>query len=242
MRLAPTRVSDAYDEACELTGTCNSLVGAPGVASLCGSRSFIAPARSSGGHDMESRLASRLHIAQSQEQRSRMLRITVVESNARAVTLRVEGRITGPWVEELRKTCNSHTGHDPVHLCLELDDVSFADAINDCRVPFAMFVYGIIAISYPVSLMGYHLFLAGRGETTREYLASFKFLPKERYRPFDHASIIKNWYLVLFRPRPPTYMRFNDPHVKDDPHFEEKPRGSRSNETDHIELGKATKE
>ena len=56
-----------------------------------------------------------------------MLRITVVESNASAVTLRVEGRITGPWVEELRATCNVHSCPDPVHLCLELENVSFAD-------------------------------------------------------------------------------------------------------------------
>jgi anti-anti-sigma regulatory factor len=57
-----------------------------------------------------------------------MLRITVVESNARAVTLRVEGRIAGPWVEELRTTCNVHAGPDPIQLHLELEDVSFADA------------------------------------------------------------------------------------------------------------------
>ena len=57
-----------------------------------------------------------------------MLRITVVESNARAVTLRVEGRIAGPWVEELRTTCNMHTDPDPIQLSLELEDVSFADA------------------------------------------------------------------------------------------------------------------
>jgi hypothetical protein len=57
-----------------------------------------------------------------------MLRITVVESSARAVTLRVEGRVAGPWVEELRTTCNLHTGPDPVQLCLELEDVSYVDA------------------------------------------------------------------------------------------------------------------
>jgi hypothetical protein len=57
-----------------------------------------------------------------------MLRITLVESSASAVTLRVEGSITGPWVEELRTTCDVHTGPDPVDLYLELEDVSFADA------------------------------------------------------------------------------------------------------------------
>jgi ABC-type transporter Mla MlaB component len=57
-----------------------------------------------------------------------MLRITVLESSKIAVTLRVEGRITGPWVEELRTTCNVHTFPDEVQLSLELADISFADA------------------------------------------------------------------------------------------------------------------
>ena len=57
-----------------------------------------------------------------------MLRITVVESNEQAVTLRVEGRIAGPWVEELRTTCNVHASPIPIRLQLELMDVSYADA------------------------------------------------------------------------------------------------------------------
>jgi ABC-type transporter Mla MlaB component len=57
-----------------------------------------------------------------------MLRITVVESSKIAVTLRVEGRITGLWVEELRAACNVHTFPDNVQLSLELADISFADA------------------------------------------------------------------------------------------------------------------
>jgi ABC-type transporter Mla MlaB component len=56
-----------------------------------------------------------------------MLRITVVESSKIAVTLRVEGRITGPWVEELRTACNLHTFPEDVQLSLELADISFAD-------------------------------------------------------------------------------------------------------------------
>jgi len=56
-----------------------------------------------------------------------MLRITVVESSNIAVTLRVEGRITGPWVEELRTACRLHTSPDDVQLSLELADISFAD-------------------------------------------------------------------------------------------------------------------
>jgi len=67
-----------------------------------------------------------------------MLRITVVDLSESAVVLRVEGRITALWVEELRRTCAAHAfaahafvGHtfpDEVQLSLELSDVSFADA------------------------------------------------------------------------------------------------------------------
>ncbi len=56
-----------------------------------------------------------------------MLRITVVESSKTAVALRVEGRITGLWVEELRTACNLHTFSDEVQLSLDLADISFAD-------------------------------------------------------------------------------------------------------------------
>ncbi len=43
------------------------------------------------------------------------------------MTLRVEGRIVGSSVEELRKACDVHTFTDDVQLSLELADVSFAD-------------------------------------------------------------------------------------------------------------------
>jgi anti-anti-sigma regulatory factor len=57
-----------------------------------------------------------------------MLRITVVESSPTAVTLRVEGRITGLSVEELQTACEVHSLANEVQLSLELADVSFADA------------------------------------------------------------------------------------------------------------------
>ena len=59
---------------------------------------------------------------------SAMLRITVVKSSKSAVTLRVEGRITGSWVEELRRACDARKFSDEVHLSLELAEVSFTDA------------------------------------------------------------------------------------------------------------------
>ncbi|KAK8067901.1 palmitoyltransferase ERF2 [Apiospora saccharicola] len=90
------------------------------------------------------------------------------------------------------------------------EKVSVGTAIDDFRVPFAMFIYGIIATLYPAALMGYHLFLMARGETTREFLNSHKFLKKDRYRAFTQGSAWKNWAVVLCRPRPPTYYRFKN--------------------------------
>lgn len=86
--------------------------------------------------------------------------------------------------------------------------VSFVSAMDHNRVPFAMFLYGVLAVVYPILLWGYHLILTGRGETTREYLASRRFPKHERHRPFTLGNIIKNWIVVLARPRPPTYMHF----------------------------------
>jgi hypothetical protein len=56
-----------------------------------------------------------------------MLRITVVESSGEAVRLRVEGRVMGRWVEELRKTCQLQALGDGIRLTLDLADLSFAD-------------------------------------------------------------------------------------------------------------------
>ncbi|KAK3711871.1 Eukaryotic peptide chain release factor GTP-binding subunit [Vermiconidia calcicola] len=80
------------------------------------------------------------------------------------------------------------------------------------RMAFAMFIYSVLALPYPGSLFAYHLFLIARGETTREYLNSHKFLPKDRHRPFAQASLLRNWVAVLVRPRPPTYLQFRKSH------------------------------
>jgi hypothetical protein len=56
-----------------------------------------------------------------------MLRITVVESSSEAARLRVEGRLAGPWVEELRSCCDVHALSDGIRLTLDLADVSFVD-------------------------------------------------------------------------------------------------------------------
>ena len=57
-----------------------------------------------------------------------MLRITVVESSGEAVRLRVEGRVTDGWVEELRKSCDLQGLGDGIRLTLDLADVAFVDA------------------------------------------------------------------------------------------------------------------
>lgn len=55
-----------------------------------------------------------------------------------------------------------------------------------------------------------------RGETTREYLNSHKFIKKDRYRAFTQSSLAKNWLVVLCRPRPPAYLRFKGRYTTGD--------------------------
>lgn len=88
------------------------------------------------------------------------------------------------------------------------EGVSFARAINHDPVPFAMVLYGFIGFLYPAALTTYHLFLMARGETTREFLNSHKFVKSDRYRAFTQGAWYKNWVVVLCRPRPPTYYHF----------------------------------
>ena len=55
-----------------------------------------------------------------------MLRITPTESSTRQITLRLEGRIAGPWVTELWKACEKNFGEEQ-SLVLNLAEVSFLD-------------------------------------------------------------------------------------------------------------------
>jgi palmitoyltransferase ZDHHC9/14/18 len=114
------------------------------------------------------------------------------------------------------------------------EGISFGAAISHFRVAFAMVIYGFLALLYPAALTGYHVFLMARGETTREYLNSHKFLKKDRYRAFTQGSWIKNWFVVLFRPRPPTYYQFKKVYMpgdqrlgadRNEPHSHEKEGG-----------------
>jgi anti-anti-sigma regulatory factor len=48
-----------------------------------------------------------------------------------AVLFRIEGQVSGPWIEELRRVCNETlggNGHGSQRLVLDLADVSFVDA------------------------------------------------------------------------------------------------------------------
>lgn len=96
------------------------------------------------------------------------------------------------------------------------EGISFGHAVNKWRVPWAMVIYGALAVVYPASLLSYHLFLVGRGETTREYLNSHKFAKADRHRPFTQGNAFLNWVSVLLRPRPPTYMQFKRPYEPGD--------------------------
>lgn len=97
---------------------------------------------------------------------------------------------------------------------------SFFNAVRGTKgVPFAMIIYGALAGTYPVALTTYHLGLAGSAQTTREYLQSRRFQKKDRHRPFSQGNFVKNWWVVLCRPRAPTYLRFREEYEEGDRRF-----------------------
>lgn len=99
------------------------------------------------------------------------------------------------------------------------NEASFGAAISKWRVPWAMCIYALLGTPYPLSLGLYHVFLMGRGETTREYLNSHKFIKKDRHRPFSQGNVLKNLVTVLQRPRPPTYLNFKRKYEEGDQRF-----------------------
>jgi anti-anti-sigma regulatory factor len=55
-----------------------------------------------------------------------MLKIDVTSRAGGPITVRLEGRMVGPWVDELRRACEPYLGADHV-LVLDFADVSFVD-------------------------------------------------------------------------------------------------------------------
>jgi hypothetical protein len=57
-----------------------------------------------------------------------MIRVTVVEATPESARLRVEGRLTGPSVAELQRSCDVNALNDGIELNLDVGDISFVDA------------------------------------------------------------------------------------------------------------------
>lgn len=55
-----------------------------------------------------------------------MLKIIVANGTNRATTVRLAGRLIGPWVEELRRACEPVLAKGDV-LALDMSEVSFVD-------------------------------------------------------------------------------------------------------------------
>jgi len=100
-------------------------------------------------------------------------------------------------------------------------NISTGGAITQCShgVPFAMFIIGVLAFVYPAALWLYHIYLTARGSSTREFLNERRFLKKDRHRPFDQGSWLKNIIAVLMRARTPAYLNFRAKYEEGDPRF-----------------------
>ncbi|ODA83596.1 hypothetical protein RJ55_02111 [Drechmeria coniospora] len=115
--------------------------------------------------------------------------------------------------------------------------VTFGESIGRFRVPFALVVVGLVEFLYPAALMGYHVFLMARGETTREYINSHKFPRSERHRAFSQAGVLRNLAAVLCRPRPPTSYRFKAPYRQGDQRLRAAARPGSRNDAQGHEMG-----
>ena len=86
-----------------------------------------------------------------------MLKIAIIETSGQAVTLRLEGRVIGPWVEELRRSCERALDRGG-RLTLDLAHVSFIDRdgialfrdLGDHRVAMAA---GLLSLRVPGCLV-----------------------------------------------------------------------------------------
>jgi len=111
---------------------------------------------------------------------------------------------------------------------MQREGISFGESINDFRAPFALVIIGLLCFVYPGGLTGYHLFLMARGETTREFINSHKFVKNERFRAFSQGTWLRNLITVLCRPRSPTYYRFKGKYKAGDQrlgiHYHKNPR------------------
>jgi anti-anti-sigma factor len=98
-----------------------------------------------------------------------MLRISHASATDGRVTLRLEGEISGPWVEELRKECSralSAEVHDGTELVLDLAGVSSIDAAG-----LALFrelsTHGVVETNcspYVMEVLKYSRHQANQGE------------------------------------------------------------------------------
>jgi ABC-type transporter Mla MlaB component len=70
---------------------------------------------------------SSLNFQRSLTNEVRMLRITQTEDSAQAIHLKLEGRLSGPWVAELVRVVNQ-TGISAHALHIHLSGVQFVDA------------------------------------------------------------------------------------------------------------------
>jgi anti-anti-sigma regulatory factor len=55
-----------------------------------------------------------------------VLKITEVSRSDSAITLKLEGKVLAPWVDELRRIC-TEPPHEPKQIHLDLDAVTFLD-------------------------------------------------------------------------------------------------------------------
>lgn len=96
------------------------------------------------------------------------------------------------------------------------------------HVPVAilLLVYACLALWYPAILLGYHIFMTGTQQTTREYLRHvhsknpvFTIIRPAEHNPFDSGSFARNMAKLILQPRGLSVCSTRERHHRDDWRF-----------------------
>ncbi|QLQ82307.1 hypothetical protein HG537_0H00680 [Torulaspora globosa] len=96
------------------------------------------------------------------------------------------------------------------------------------HVPIAIFllVYACLTVWYPAILLGYHIFLTGTQQTTREFLhythsknPVFTVITPAQHNPYDTGSFLRNMALLILQPRGPSTFSAREIHRPGDWRF-----------------------
>lgn len=119
-----------------------------------------------------------------------------------------------------------------ITLLLLIANCSIHIARNNHRRPsqvpvtILLLLYACLSIWYPAILLGYHVFMTGTQQTTREFLRRvntknpvFTRITPAAHNPFEQGSFLRNMGLLILQPQGPSVLSARERHTQGDWRF-----------------------